>query len=851
MGMAASQVRFLTLQDRKSQIGMRLGILSNRKMALTRDQNKAAKAYNEAYSQTTLQWYDSINGKYTDITYNAMMTPNAGNSYTPFIITNRNSGRVILDGVSGVAGLLGHAGLAQNDNYWYNPHTIQMFNEHSDISSMPANHDRSMDYHMKYLTGVSGENYMPGSVTYDENLMAPYIIEQMMGIPNFDRNKMIYSGVQNTDITNGGYQKLLHSDILGQLNTKIGADTASYSNGVVPLWSYSDRHFGNTSPNHGYWYNAYLDITTGNQFGSCSVAEADSGKLSQNNAKRAYIDSSGNAHQLKEGTYWSTLYNNGAVILLSNVSINDTIDTQVITSGGQDNVKPAIKEWAKSFVESINEVGIFSQVVDADTIAQKVANIMWNAYASTYSDSSCGNVDTTITSDMTNLPDLRDGEHNGSPFPADLANHLSEIEYQVYSDREGDPIGYGRDNGSTNILSAIAHQANATMSPIKLASGTVQTQNVDENDSLIWYGAKNSVAAISLRNMMDLALHLIEMQLEGQSVDTVDSEFGGWSDFTSGNNPSYLEPSNYSQGLMEGFVQGETEIPSYYSMKSNLEMLYDKAEHYRSLDSSVQWLGEYVGQDSEDNQGLYGILKSDLIALMNNDRTYTDLQWSNLTIGLANINAWMCKALEQDCTTPGGVNQFNEYLNNAWKALSLIWGGCYTENKWEQGQGSGFAEGYYYDSGVEWGRRTQYFSQSSEDKVATKHLDIEGQLTALQLHQFKFYVNLVKECLARGWEAKPDVTSETTTLHMQNGTWLINDTMAKTSSRIFEVNNKEAREEALSKYEALQSELKIKEERIDIQMEKLETEQNAIKTELDSLQNIINDNIKSTFKLFS
>ena len=40
MGMSASQVRFLSLQSRKNDVGRQLMSLSNRKMSLSRDMNK-------------------------------------------------------------------------------------------------------------------------------------------------------------------------------------------------------------------------------------------------------------------------------------------------------------------------------------------------------------------------------------------------------------------------------------------------------------------------------------------------------------------------------------------------------------------------------------------------------------------------------------------------------------------------------------------------------------------------------------------------------------------------------------------------------------------------------------------
>ena len=75
--------------------------------------------------------------------------------------------------------------------------------------------------------------------------------------------------------------------------------------------------------------------------------------------------------------------------------------------------------------------------------------------------------------------------------------------------------------------------------------------------------------------------------------------------------------------------------------------------------------------------------------------------------------------------------------------------------------------------------------------------------------------------------------------------------LATNVSKIFEVYDEDAQNQALSKYEAEKAEISSKEKQVDIRMNKLETEQDAIKTELDSLKKIIDDNVQATFKIFT
>ena len=96
MGMSASQVRFLSLQHRKHNIGNQLNLLSNKKMALSRDMNKVAKDYTNKLNQSRLKWTNDSGYNYNDLSYNLLMKPNDLNCEKPYIITDKN-GRVVLD----------------------------------------------------------------------------------------------------------------------------------------------------------------------------------------------------------------------------------------------------------------------------------------------------------------------------------------------------------------------------------------------------------------------------------------------------------------------------------------------------------------------------------------------------------------------------------------------------------------------------------------------------------------------------------------------------------------------------------------------------------------------------------
>ena len=911
MGMAASQVRFLTLQDRKSTIGMRLGVLSNRKMALTRDMNKAAQAYNEAYSETKLQWYDSIDGKYTDISYAAMMTPNAGNAYTPFLLTDRNTGRVILDGQT-------YVGTICDPQHTANVGTNMVDGMERIIA----------------LGNYTPATYRAGLMTYDETTMAPIIIKDIMGITSFDKDKMIYEGVKNTQITDGGYQKLVHSDIMNKLNVAIGSSNLVNSTTVlVPNFEISKPSGTNkvvlccaTNLLSGDEYYCLTDADSNNARWCNTPGLSDNVQSTVSATIRAamntagYIDTSGNVHSLTDETYWSTLYKNGAVVLsrydvptahldlrgtgtegLSySKSIDNFLGSSRIPNVANLQSQSDLYAWVEKFVTDVNKSGALMYDMSdyiVDIAAATTMQLRYSYTAAVQSDA-IANSTPIIYNNVTNKPSELDFNAGDGVNVASLWENRTEFQTTV-TGREGDPVGGTTVSGTENIALAIARQAANTASPILYKgskghfdnSHNYQSENINNGDC---------VMAISVKNMMDVALFYIEKcqqdlasgalsreennisDIYGYDNDNTYKYFYnyvkdtfGYNEYLTGNGGSgennYTDPMNYSQGELDYFIQGETSVPSARSILSNLDMLKEKLDHCYDIRNNAGYADANLSSIQYGQfDSLYSDLKGYLTSVIKHEGE--SINKSDL-IGLANINEWICDALSQDYNDEAKVNQIKDDITSMIAARTVMKidydhdedgtrdGFCGTHevnnnavSNWDTSQ-SAHPEAFAIDAGVEEGRRKQLFSQDSIDRKATKKLDIEGQLNALQLHQFKFYVNLVKECLARGWSnhntSTTSLDNNSVSLHLQNGTWLINDTMAKSSSRVFEVANKEAREEALSKYEALQSELKVKEERIDIQMSKLETEQNAIKTELDSLKSIIKENIDSTFKIFN
>jgi len=96
MGMAASQVRFLSLQNRKNTIGLNLMTLSNRKTSLSRDMNRVAAKYNDAMNQKMLKWSNDSGSTYQNLNYDLLMKQNENNGSLPYIVSTAD-GKVVVD----------------------------------------------------------------------------------------------------------------------------------------------------------------------------------------------------------------------------------------------------------------------------------------------------------------------------------------------------------------------------------------------------------------------------------------------------------------------------------------------------------------------------------------------------------------------------------------------------------------------------------------------------------------------------------------------------------------------------------------------------------------------------------
>ena len=85
----------------------------------------------------------------------------------------------------------------------------------------------------------------------------------------------------------------------------------------------------------------------------------------------------------------------------------------------------------------------------------------------------------------------------------------------------------------------------------------------------------------------------------------------------------------------------------------------------------------------------------------------------------------------------------------------------------------------------------------------------------------------------------------------QNSEYTYNTDLALNTDNIFIVNDENKRQEALVDYEYKKSLISEKESRVDTRMKNLETEQKSINSMIESIKKAIENNVDSTFKIFS
>lgn len=128
--------------------------------------------------------------------------------------------------------------------------------------------------------------------------------------------------------------------------------------------------------------------------------------------------------------------------------------------------------------------------------------------------------------------------------------------------------------------------------------------------------------------------------------------------------------------------------------------------------------------------------------------------------------------------------------------------------------------------------------------------------------QANFYINIYDQIASKGWVRNSGLSTDTTGKYFQNlilngsaflykyssGVWSLSSA-SDAESPVRNVADEEAIAREESNYEALKDRLDYKEKLLDVEQNNLDTERASIVTEMESVQKIIDNNIKK-FKMF-
>ena len=900
MGMAASQVRFLSLQDRNSNITRQLSTLSNRKMALARDMNTVSRNYTNALSQTTLKWSSDSGNTYNTLTYDLLMTPNDLNTSTPYILTEASTGRVVLnddalyDSDGNVITLEDGSALT----YTYLASLISSysgvdattgeltFNNTSYLST-------ASDGTVSGLAAESGSYYIPDSddFDFDNNLRyylftllglvseEDYAAQQSLLVQLYGSPEAKETGVYPLGCAWGDYYYALAN--LEAYEAFTSTDQYAAAANSIKGKSQSteiDDYVNSTDPDHwdGYVYTADLDASTGTS--SDSVITQDT---SYNESAVSHIDFSSVVTTDSDGSYYVSTSSSTVSSVLNTYDISSSSDWTYdidVSSSGITYTYSADDVWqnAVNNISSTDSSYLDEYVVSNNWDQLTVQDIIDKLQSSTASEQLVAVAESGDSSlDLDDVPSILEeyidafisilGYNSILTLDDDLLEQAKTETAQYFVDNAyGGFDGYsGLHSGSTKAKKKAKQRANGynrvgfskyggvhSHSWAYVDLGTLFSTFVTNYTNLYTGG---SVATLSSVSSLDLGFgSSTNISYKGTTTDT----------FTE-TDPDTFEETTYS------YIR-ETQYDS--SSGSYRVEIYDGES------------GEVV-TDEDDNSvtteydQLYEVI-------YNTSGTYCDLDADGVeetlvygTVETADGDIYYATAIEQINNFLDATNS-ETYLNAVASGLTL-----YSETVSLEDADTDFyiaaseTKSTYacYFAGIpiadeEYYAYLQQQVTDAQEYIAELEDDLENFYSSADQKIMDYYDALFQRIAENGWTTD-NATSTSSNSNaneylnnkLQNYDYMITvcteradetgyyytTKLAESILTIFEVDDDSVQAEALAEYEYEKALIENKESKIDTIMEKLETEQSAITTEMDSLQNVISDNIDRTFKIFA
>lgn len=891
MGMAASQVRFLSLQNRKNTIGLNLMTLSNRKTALSRDMNRVATEYNNAMNQKVLKWSNDSGVTYRDIDYDTLMKPNDLNSTLPYIVTDAQ-GRVVID----------------------------------DNNIILEGRDTGVSYRdlAMMISAYSGTNENTGFVEYKnlQNLQGGIL--SSAAIADASVTNKAESGIPNKK----GYEivalsnQMVSNTLRYDLMLKLGLIDEAERNEVLHL---EKDIYGSTETTDGPYpvgtlmgdyylakaiYDVYENLMADGDFSFSAENKDKNGNTIASNTTNKKIYSLDGTDEIK---YDNTTTSTGTNIIFNGVSANlDNVDLTKIYNSTSDTIEDLNKTDG-----SVNDY--FKYTIDNGNISFNYGTPTMLTLMGTCDVKGNGNHDKFNDNQVL----LVNGTGIKGQNWASLYNNNAVISlYDSHRSRGGDDVhSYNKKVAKDNLTilvtemtndfknqdaltvdSAAAEKAKDSTIAFFLGeitnngnsvnkdhganhhSGTISRAASDRAMEHNLIGSANRdgswiqgtddyiVADVSFVNLYNTFITFYDYYYHSPDVDAITT--GGTYTIPASETyvpvdtgkVSYKNPgTKFNSGGTQYIRLEGTETIELDDGSTKNVTYYD----YYQTDALGNKTGaliqrDYLEQDEDGNE---------FITREFYDHANNGANAKQYTIDKSQYNTYMLQI--NTGTNPQALSCAETEVGASDGSLELSYtddnGNVITYKLANKVTDSTYATTINADV-------ADYLSQL-QDKVNEAKAKLDEALNKLDImfaskeSKIMDYFDAIFKMIAEnGWYYDENVNNPTKkensknylNAKLQNNMYFITEVdtldgqdfnyatkLAMNVSKVFQVYDTDAQNVALSKYESEKADITAKEKVIDIRMNKLEAEQDAISTELDSIKQIIKDNVDKTFKIFT
>lgn len=887
MGMAASQVRFLSLQNRKNTIGLNLMTLSNRKTALSRDMSRVANEYNNAMNQKVLKWSNDSGVTYSDLTYDHLMKPNELNTTKPYIITDAQ-GRVVLD-----------------DNVIQLEDGVNSKVTYRDLAMMISSYSGHKNGEAIY---DNVDNLVGGTGTGKNGVIIAEDIKSITkdGVGANIKNKA-EAGAANTkkeyEIVTNSVQTVSNSlryELMEKLGLISPAEKQEILNKEMEIYGSNESTKGpypiGTLMGDYYLalanYEAYQNLLKDGEYNFSTSSNTPA------STKKTSNPSLGDASKIN---YENTINGAGTTINFNGVKATSLgqVDLEKVYNPDTDSVedlKTKAGDITNNFSYTINN-----------------GQISYSYGTSTF-------LDLMGTCDVLNF----DGEnkhllvnHTGSKSQSWTQMYKDNSNIDLYNVHKSGHERYNKDDARKNLEKLVGEMSDdfknidavqidvaavekAKQSTIAFFLGDIT--NGGNSATRKPYGSNNH--SDKIRN--DASDRANKHNLIGST-----SRKGGWVQGTDDYRVATVNFRNLyntfitfydyykHQPNVDAITSGATytipPTPGAYEPVDITGVTYSDKKVFTDPTTHTQYVrlkGSIKGDDGKDHE-FYDYYLTDASGNKTGNVIQRDAlnpetnKWEREFYDDTNKGAGAKKyVIEKDRydsykeTINQGTN--GEELDTATEEVKAKDNNLELKYKDENGNEVKYVlhnevgkSTYATSTTANPANILETLQKKVDETAAAKDEALKEVDTLFAEKDSKimdYFDALFKMISKNGWvydenvnnTNKKDESKNYLNAKLQNNMYFITEVdtldgkdynyatkLATNVSKVFQVYDTDAQNQALSKYESEKADINSKEKQIDIRMNKLETEQDAIKTELDSIKSIIKDNVDTTFKIFT